>query len=134
MGYYELQPEFWKEFMTIMGAVLLLMVAIPVILRRAMGADKKIWFSYNHINDFHKKGDWALRISFMISLIAGVISFRVNLFIVLFISGLFSVSQLGFQAYVEWKFTENRNNYKVTIAEIGLTFIAFSGVLLWLEI
>lgn len=134
MGYYELQPAFWKEFMTVMGVVLLLMVAIPAILRRTMGADKKIWFSYNHINEFHKKGDWALRISFTISLIAGMIIFRANPFIVLFISVFFSVSQLGFQAYVEWKFTENRKNYKVTIVEISLVFIAFIGVLLWLEI
>src|SRR5690625_7181696 len=99
-----------------------------------MGADKKKWFSYNHINEFHKKGDWALRISFTISLIAGVIIFRTNPFIVLFISGLFSVSQRGFQAYVEWEFTENRRNYKVTIVEIGLTFIAFIVILLWLKI
>ena len=134
MEYYGLPPEFWKEFMIIMVAVLFLMVAIPAIFRRTMGADKKKWFSYNHINEFHKKGDWTLRISFMISLIAGVIIFRANPFIVLFISGLFSVSQLGFQAYVEWEFTENRKNYKVTIVEVGLTFIVFIGVLLWLEI
>jgi len=133
MGYYELQPGFWMAFMIIMGAVLFLMVAIPAILRRTMGADKKKWFSYNHINEFHKKGDWSLRISFTISLIAGMIIFSANPFIVLFISGLFSVSQLGFQAYVEWKFIENRKNYKVTIVEIGLTFIAFFGVFLWLE-
>lgn len=105
MEHYGLTPGFWKEFIIIMAAVLFLVARIPAILRHRIGADKKKWFSYNHINEFHKKGDWALRIIFVISIIAGIIIFTANPFIIFFISGLFKVSQLGFQAYVEWKFT-----------------------------
>lgn len=132
MEHYGLTPGFWKEFMIIMGVVVFLVIGIPAILRRRMGADKKKWFSYDHINKFHQKGDWVLRMIFVISLIASVI-LAVKPLIVFLISIFFSISQFGFQAYVEWKFTENRKNYKVSLVEVGLTFVALIGVLLWLE-
>lgn len=132
MEHYGLTPGFWKEFMIIMGVVVFLVIGIPAILRRRMGADKKKWFSYDHINKFHQKGDWVLRMIFVISLIASVI-LAVKPLIVFLISIFFSISQFGFQTYVEWKFTENRKNYKVSLVEVGLTFVALIGVLLWLE-
>ncbi|WP_106497314.1 DUF4181 domain-containing protein [Lentibacillus sp. Marseille-P4043] len=133
MEHYGIQPGFWKEFLIIMGAVIFLIAVIPAFLRRLMGADKKMWFSYNYINEFHKKGDWTLRIIFMIFFIVSAIIFTAKPIILLLISTLFTVIQLGFQTYVEWKFSRNRKNYKLSLIEISLISVAMTGVLLWLE-
>ncbi|ASK63864.1 hypothetical protein CFK37_17710 [Virgibacillus phasianinus] len=133
MEYYSFPHGFWKEFMIIMGVVVFLVVVIPAILRHRIGADKKKWFSNTHINEFHKKGDWALRMCLVVSMIAGLIMFPAEPLIILFISTFFAISQLVFQAYVEWRFSENQKNYKVSLAEVALTFVALMGVLLWLN-
>ncbi|ASN05414.1 DUF4181 domain-containing protein [Virgibacillus necropolis] len=133
MDHYGFTPGFWKEFIIIMGAVVFVVGGIPAIIRRRIGADKKKWFSYNHINEFHKKADRTLRTIFVISVIASLIIFVDKPLIVLLLSIFFSVSQLGFQAYVEWRFMENRNNFKVSLVEIVLIFVTLIGILLWLE-
>ena len=42
----------------ILSVVILLVGVIPAVFRYRMGASKKKWFSYNHINEFYKKVDW----------------------------------------------------------------------------
>ncbi|GGB46014.1 hypothetical protein GCM10011409_24460 [Lentibacillus populi] len=133
MGHYGLQPGFWKEFLIIMAVVVFLVAVIPAFLRRWMGADKRKWFSYNYINEFHKKGDWTLRVIFIFSVIACGVIFIARPLILILISAFFTVIQLGFQTYVEWRFSENRSNYKLTLIEISLITVTVVGVVLWLE-
>lgn len=42
-------------FIIKLAAIIVPLIGISFILRNLLGADKKKWFSYNHINDFHKK-------------------------------------------------------------------------------
>ncbi|UOQ92360.1 DUF4181 domain-containing protein [Halobacillus shinanisalinarum] len=133
MEHYGLPPWFWLKLLTILGAVAILIGGIPALLRRKMGADKKNWFSYNHINEFHKNWDWTLRIFFVMSLIGCVIIFPGQNRVLFLISMVLIISQLGLQSYVEWKITKNRVNYKVSLIEVGLTFMVAIGVMLWLE-
>lgn len=59
-------PEFWEKFIPLMGVIIILLVGIPAVVRGRLGADKKKWFSYNHINEFHKKSDWTIRFVFIV--------------------------------------------------------------------
>ncbi|WP_163528841.1 DUF4181 domain-containing protein [Halobacillus ihumii] len=133
MEHYGLPPWFWLKLITILGGVAMIIGGIPAILRWKMGADKKKWFSYNHLNEFHKKWDWTLRNGFVMSLIGCFIIFPGQNLLLFLISMLLIISQFGLQAYVEWRFMKNRVNYKVSLVEICLSSMVVIGVLLWLE-
>jgi len=70
MENYGTTPEFWTELIIILVIVIFLIGVIPAIFRYKMGADKIKWFSYNHINKFHKKIDRTLRIIFIVESIS----------------------------------------------------------------
>lgn len=133
MIFYGTTPDFWVEFAVIMAIVLCLLGVVPVILRRVLGADKVEWVAVNHINTLHKKGDWTLRMLFMVTLIICTFLFIQKSSVLIFISMIFMVTQHGFEAFVQWKFAENRNNYKVVMMEIVLFLMVFVWILGYLE-
>ncbi|WP_425431776.1 DUF4181 domain-containing protein [Halobacillus alkaliphilus] len=117
-------------FFIIAAALIVPVIGIPIILRNLLGADKKKWNSYNHINNFRKKGDLMLRALFIILLLASM-PWSINNPLV--ISGLmtgFIIVQLSFRTFAEWKFCSNRQNYKVSLVEIALLFVTILGVIL----
>lgn len=130
---YGMQEGFWPELIIILSVVMLLVGIIPAIFRYKMGADKKKWFSYNHINKLHKRIDWTLRIVAILSMIASVILFHNQLILVSIILTFLVVSQISTQAFIEWKFSENRRNFQVSLIQLSLTFITFIGLFFWLE-
>ncbi|MGP4062408.1 DUF4181 domain-containing protein [Halobacillus sp. H74] len=132
MEHYGMPEGFWQEFWLMMGAVIFIVTVIPAIIRKRSGADKKKWLSYNHVNEFHEKYDWILRGSLVVGFIIGAIFFLGKPLFLLVISFVFSMIHLGFQSYAEWRFSENRKNYIVSLIEIVLLFIVLIGVLLWL--
>lgn len=97
-----------------------------------MGADKKKWFSYNYINKLHKKIDWTLRIAAGISIIGSAIFFYNQPFLISIILAALVVSQIGVQAFIEWKYSSNRKNFQVSLIQLSLTFISITGVFLWI--
>ncbi|GGF13933.1 hypothetical protein GCM10010954_10850 [Halobacillus andaensis] len=133
MEQHGLGAEFWLEFFVMMGAAVFLIEGMPNILRRRMGADQKKLIFPEHVNDFHKRGDWILGISFAVILLSSMAFIQPNSLFFLLASLLFPTFQLIFQLYVEWRFSENRTNYKITIVQIGLVFVSAIGILLWLE-
>ncbi len=98
-----------------------------------MQADKKKWFSYNHINDFHKKWDWILRFCPVPALLICYIFFTYQPLILPVVIGIFIVIQAGFQAYVEWKYTDNPSNYKATLIEMVMIIIGIGSLVIWLQ-
>jgi len=113
-----------------MAAIIVPLIGISIILRNLLGADKKKWFSYNNINDFHKKVDSMLRALFITLLLASIpwtinYRFAISVWLIVFVT-----VQLGLQAFAEWKFSSNRQNYKVSLVEVALLFIAIVGVFL----
>ncbi|QAS51377.1 DUF4181 domain-containing protein [Halobacillus litoralis] len=132
MEHYGMPEGFWQEFWLVMGAVIFIITVIPAIIRKRIGADKKKWFSYNHVNEFYEKYDWMLRVSFIVVFIIGAIVFYGKPLFLLVLSFVFHMIQLAFQSYSEWRFAENRKNYIVSLIEIVLLFIVLIGVLLWL--
>ncbi|MGN7410869.1 DUF4181 domain-containing protein [Sporosarcina sp. SAFN-010] len=133
MENYGMPPGFWTEFIIIILIIILLVGIIPAVFRYKMRADKKKWFSYNHINKFHKKIDWTLRIVYMISLIVSAIFFYTKPLLISIILAVFVLSQISVQAFIEWKFSENRRNFKVSLIQLGLTLITLVGVFFWIK-
>lgn len=133
MGYPGMPPGFWIELIKILSVVILLVGVIPAVFRYRMGASKKKWFSYNHINEFHKKVDWTLRIVFAISLIISGILFISQPFITYIVLGFFTLTQIGVQAYIEWRFSDNRKDFQVSLIQLTLTVITLFGFIFWLE-
>lgn len=133
MGYPGMPPGFWVELIIILSVVILLVGGIPAVCRYRMGASKKKWFSYNHINKFHKKVDWTLRIVFVISLIICTILFNSQPFITFIIFGFFILTQIGAQAYIEWRYSDNRKDFQVSLIQLTLTFVTLLGFVFWLE-
>ncbi|MGP4068357.1 DUF4181 domain-containing protein [Halobacillus sp. B29] len=118
-------------FIIKLAAIIVPLIGISFILRNLLGADKKKWFSYNHINDFHKKGDSRLRGLFIILILASL-PWTINKPLAISaMVAIFTVVLLGFQAFAEWKFSSNRQNFKVSLVEIGLFLIALLGVVFW---
>lgn len=133
MKNYGMTPEFWSELIIILLIVIFLMSIIPALIRYKMGADKNKWFSYNHINKLHKKIDWTLRIIFLISVLLSAIYLYEQPLLISLIFIFFILSQIIVQAYVEWKFSDNKKNFKATLIQFGLTFIALVGALFWIK-
>lgn len=133
MENYGMPTGFWTEFIIIILIIILLVGIIPAMFRYKMRADKKKWFSYNHINKLHKKIDWTLRIVYMISLIMSAIFFYTKPLLLSIILAVFVLCQIGVQAFIEWKFSENRKNFQVSIIQFGLTFIALAGLFFWIK-
>ena len=133
MGYPGMPPGFWVELIKILSVAILLVGVIPAVFRYRMGASKKKWFSYNHINEFHKKIDWTLRIVFVIFLITSAILFSSQPFITYIVLGFFTLTQIGVQAYIEWRFSDNRKDFQVSLIQLTLTVITLFGFIFWLE-
>lgn len=130
-------PDFWWKWLLLMAVVILSLMAFNFITRRIFKVERQKLFSYNHINEKHKKVDWTIRLSTIALLIIG---FAINstrnptewfwFFQTWFILLLFIFSSQTAKAIMERKYAENRNRYKVTISES--VFIMFIFLTLYL--
>lgn len=99
-------------------------------LRKVFGIkkEKKRIFSYNHLNDLHKKIDWAIRIGAMlVSIIALYLifykEFPVTLYLILLI--VLAIIDYSTRAIFEWKFSEHPKQAILTIGEMCVIVISF---------
>ncbi|MGE7925057.1 DUF4181 domain-containing protein [Viridibacillus arvi] len=117
--------------------VVLLLMFTGIILmfgyfmRKILKVERKKWFSYNHVNDLHKKIDWSIRITF--SLIYITISYYIiysdvhkidwylDMWVYFFI--LFIFLSESVRSVMEWKYTTNPNAYIITVTEIVLSIV-----------
>lgn len=89
--------------------------------------EKKSIFSYNHINDLHKKVDWSVRIGTMIASLVVLYlvfykEFPVTLYLVLLV--LVIMADYLVRAIFEWKYSQNPKQAILTISEMALIVIA----------
>lgn len=106
--------------------VLLLIVnTFGFVIRKLLGVERKKWFSYNHINERHKKLDWSVRIIFM-SLFLISSYYMINndtfgipwYFETWFILIVFLITSELLRTYMEWKYAENKKDFVATFAEM----------------
>ena len=116
-----------NKIIVILISLVLVLHIFSYTIRKLLGVDKKKWFSYNYINERHKKLDWYVRIAFIILLIffyfltlsnTGILNHQylyllpgISAFIFLIISELL-------RAFMEWKYAENKKAYIATIIEL----------------
>lgn len=116
------------QFGTLMLFLMVLFLVISTfgfIIRKLLGVERKKWFSYNHINERHKKLDWSVRIIF-ISLFYISSYFMIDndtygipwYFETWFIFIVFLITSEMLRAYMEWKYAENKRDFLATIAEM----------------
>ena len=106
-------------------SLVLVLIIFNYTIRKLLGVDRKKWFSYNHINERHKKLDWYLRIAFIIILLFSYFYTVYNTELITywyFNPGLIAIicliiSEL-LRAFMEWKYVENKKAFIATIIEL----------------
>ncbi|MBM7836906.1 Ca2+/Na+ antiporter [Alkalihalobacillus xiaoxiensis] len=129
---YVSEQNFWGPFLLIMLVFLLLLWIFNWVTRKLLKVEKKPLFSYNHITEKHKKVDWTIRITFIVSVF-------VNVFITVSIPGwpvqpgvliiIFIIVLEIARAVFEKKYAENENDYKFTLYQLGFIVLLFSIIL-----
>jgi hypothetical protein len=103
-------------------------VAVKLILRKVLKIEKEksSFFSYNHLNDSHRKIDWGIRIISVITIITTnilvVFENYPNYFLLIpiFLIGL----DYPVRAFFERKYSKNPKQYILTLSEGVLMLLA----------
>ncbi|MGE7909672.1 DUF4181 domain-containing protein [Lysinibacillus xylanilyticus] len=110
--------------------VVLVINIFGFVIRKVLGVERKKWFSYNHINERHKKLDWSVRIIFMslffISSYYMIDNDTLGIpwyFETWFILIVFLITSEMLRAFMEWKYAENKKDFVATIAEMVFMII-----------
>lgn len=62
-GYYSgHSSDFWWRMAIFLIATAVIIFIANIVLRKLLGVKKKSFFSYNHVNETHRKIDWGIRI------------------------------------------------------------------------
>lgn len=129
---YSIEPTFGLRFISLLAIILLLWISFNTIMRKWLKVKKEKLFSYNHVNEKHKKMDWTIRVITIVSILIG---FIINIsrdstdwfwflqsWVILFI---FIVVSETVRAIMERKYAKNPNAYKLTISELLFVIILF---------
>ncbi|UFT97941.1 DUF4181 domain-containing protein [Radiobacillus kanasensis] len=116
------ESDLWIDLILILGPFFLLLYLFNKLMRKLLNVKKKKFFSYNHVNDRHKKIDWTIRISFMVILL---LSIPFNMLSTMkhwylqpwFLMISFLVISEAARAVMEWKYAANRKDYLFTISQ-----------------
>lgn len=127
---YSIEPNFGLRFISLLAIILLLWMSFNIIMRKWLKVERKKFFSYNHVNEKHKKMDWTIRIITIASILLGFIinmsrestNWFLQSWVVLFI---FIVVSETVRAVMERKYAKNPNTYKLTISELLFVIILF---------
>lgn len=100
------------------------------VIREYFKVDHLSWWSYNHINNEHKRFDWALRrIAIVLIIIGSIVNLSRDIENELWFFQpwiiVFAMSVLGqfLRAYMEKKYIENEKYYKASVAEAFVLLI-----------
>jgi hypothetical protein len=120
----------WFYFILIVSVIYALTSAVRVILRKGFGIEKerKRSFSYNHINNLHKKLDWIIRMMTAILLINCLFlvnyqNYSINIFLIALMITL--GLEYVVRAFFEWRFTERPKQSIVTVSELVIVIFVF---------
>ena len=121
---------FWIKFCLLMIIVFVLNSIVKLLLRNLIKIDKvkKEFFSFNYINELHRKIDKGVRILSAITLmtLSYVLLFYYEDLIYLIIIAVivFTVLDYMIRAFFEWKYTQYPKQSFLTISEMFLILIA----------
>lgn len=89
----------WLALLLLLAIVMLLFLLFNAVMRKWLQVEKKKLFSYNHINEKHKKMDWTIRVVFLVVLLLG---------------NFINVTREP----MEWKYAVNKKDYIFTISQL----------------
>lgn len=118
---------FFIKLAIFMLVVFGVIAVVKLILRKVLKIEKENnpFFSYNHINDLHRKIDWGIRIAAIITIITtNILVVFENypiyyLLIPIFLSGL----DYPVRTFFEKKYSNNPKQYILTLSEGILMFL-----------
>lgn len=119
----------WKLVFPVLGILLSLLHIFESIMTKYLKVEKRKSFSYNHVNEKHKKIDSIIRIGFIIIILITVFYLMVTssesvwCFEPVFLILLFLVASETSRAFMEWKYAENSKAYILTISQLIFTLI-----------
>lgn len=107
---------------------LLIILAIPLfslVIRRMMGVRQRKWFSYDHINERHRKLEWRVRIGFVVIILLNTVivfatgavedpPWYMEIWWLIFV---FVVVLELLRAYMEYRFVDERKAMAATLSE-----------------
>lgn len=117
-----------QDYFSYVGILALLLYIFNAVMRKYLKVEKTKLFSYNHVNEKHKKIDWTIRISFLIIIIIThyfvIRSIKENTretiwyLEIWFVMLVFIIISEMVRAFMEWKYAENRKAYIFTISQL----------------
>lgn len=133
---YGIERMFWFKLILLLTIVISLLYLFNVVMRKWLKVEKKKTFSYNHINERHKKIDWTIRIIFLVSMILGYFInaarepmewfwFLETWFLLI----IFIVLSESVRAVMEWKYAVNKKDYIFTISQLVFSVILLITVI-----
>lgn len=122
-----IESSFWIKLLLLLGIYVTLSFLFSSFMRKWLKVEKKNSFSYNHVNDRHRKIDWTIRITFIVvTILWYIISMMLDLmytrFLWLFFVCFFIIIEIV-RAYMEWKYSENKKDYIFTISQLAFAII-----------
>ncbi len=115
----------WLALLLLLAIVMLLFLLFNAVMRKWLQVEKKKLFSYNHINEKHKKMDWTIRVVFLVVLLLGnFINVTTEpmewfwFFETWFLLIVFIVVSETVRAVMEWKYAVNKKDYIFTISQL----------------
>ena len=103
------------------------------LMRKYLKIGKRKIFSYNHVNEKHKKIDWIIRITYIIMALITLFYQSGNIngvswyFELWFVVLVFLTTSEMVRAFMEWKYSESRREYIFTISQLIFT-LALIGI------
>lgn len=117
-------PEgFWVKMLIFLVVTLVSIILFNAMMRKVLNVERRKFFSYNFVNALHKKGEWTIRISFIITIIVIGVVYQKSLYISITLLALV-ISLAVFRAIIEKKYAENPKAYLYTLSEMGFALVS----------
>ena len=106
-----------------------------IIMSKYLKVEKPKFFSYNHVNEKHKKIDLIIRITSTIAILVSSFYFTINVenlpwFLqVWFIILIFIVISELVRIYMQWRYVENKKEYIFTLTQLVFNTILWTTVI-----
>lgn len=128
--------EFFAKLILILSIYGLSLFLINKFTRKWLNVEKKKSFSYNHVNEKHKKMDWIIRISFIFFIIVGAFinAFRDYLNPIWFLEAhillfVFIIVSEIVRIIMEKKYAKNKNDYIFSTIQLVVISLFLLSVL-----
>ncbi|WP_318153124.1 DUF4181 domain-containing protein [Metabacillus arenae] len=122
----------WLKLFLVLAIYVLLLFLFDKVMRKLLKVEKKKFFSYNYLNDKHKKIDWTIRLIFIVLLFIGNFInvtrdplesiWFLETHVLLFV---FIIASETTRAIMEKRFAENKNDYIFTTLQLVFMSISF---------